>query len=272
MDLTSTTLANFGLSDLGPLVEEFLRSGKTWDEFQLGLYDPTTKQGKVVDTLYPELKLRRDQGHTPMSIAQVADYRDQAKAMYRNAGLPTGFYDEPSDFTALIAGDVSLQELNHRVQQGYVAASSAPTEVRQKLKDFYGVDEGSMAAYFLDPTKATSLLERQFATAQIGGRASQAGYGVDRSIAEDLAANGVSDAQAQQGFSQLAGSSELFNPLPGSGEDAISQQDQVDATFKGNAVAQRKVQQRARKRTAEFQGGGGFSSDKEGFGGLGSAR
>jgi hypothetical protein len=265
MDFASSLLRQFGLEELEPILERWIREGRTFEEFELGFYDRSTEQGKVVDRLYPELRLRQEAGRAPISITQIRDWRDQARSLMRQYGLPEGFYDEPEDFQQMIVGDVSLSELNQRVQDGYVAVASAPQDVRDNLREMFGVDEGGMAAYFLDPTRATPILERQVAAATLGAVAGRTGFSLNRTQAEELAAFGVTGAQAQQGFGELAASQELFNPLPGENADSISKDEQIDAVFGGNAAAQRRIRQRAKRRTAPFEQGGNYATGPEGY-------
>jgi hypothetical protein len=272
-DLVTSLLSQYGLGELEPLIEQWIRDGRTLDEFELGLYDRTTEQGKVVDRLYPEMRQRTEQGRAPMSIGQIRDFRDSARALFRSAGLPEGFYDEPEDFAAFIVGDVSVSELGQRIQDGYVAVASAPPEVRQQMRDLYGVDEGGLVAYFLDPNRAQPLLERQVAAARIGGAAVRTGYGaLSLEQAERLAGLGVNEGEAQQGLGQLAGAQELFLTLPGEGGTGISTDEQLDATFGGNAMAARRIARKQRQRQTPFEQGGGFTSSSEGFEGIGTAR
>jgi hypothetical protein len=154
------------------------------------------------------------------------------------------------------------------------ATFSIPTEVRARLESEFGLTPGSgaLTAYFLDDRKALPLLQRDFQAGQIGGAADRVGYqGVSNDTARSLADLGVSEQQAQQGFGDLAQKAELFQALPGQGEDVIDQQTQIGAMFGGNANAQKRIENRQRKRVAEYQGGGDFASTQQGLVGLGKA-
>jgi hypothetical protein len=266
----ANTLRQYGLEDLIPLVDSWVRDGLSWSEIEAQLYDPSSQAGKIVDTKYPELRLRREAGRTPMSIAQIRDYRDQTRQLFRAAGLPEGFYDTPEDFTKFIVNDVSLPELNDRINNGFVRVANAPPQVRDELQRLYGIDAGHLAAFFLDETKALPLLQQRVATAEIGGASQMAGFGnLSVNEAESLAQRGVTQGQAQQQFGALASAQELFKPLD-AGENAITRQEQL-STFDNNAAAQKRIQDRARRRTAQFEGGGGFASSREGYAGLSTA-
>lgn len=186
----------------------------------------------------------------------------------KNNGMPQGFYDQPDDFQKLIAGNVSAVEFGNRIQQGYMAAQAAPQAVKDQLSNLYGITNQDLAAYFLDPTKATdvigrnknsTLFGRQIQAAQIAAQGqSQAGIQIGMGTAEDLAAQGITADQAQQGFQQIGTTQELFNPLQG--EQAISQEQQIAGTFGTNAQARQAIATRKRSRQAAFETGGGFAS------------
>jgi hypothetical protein len=197
-------LHQYGLEELVPQIDGWVRQGLTWPEIEAMLRDPSTPAGQVFDRAYPEIRMRTEKHLAPMSVEQIQSYRTQAKQALRGAGLPEGFYDDNSDFTAFITGDVSVNELQARIQEGYLAASQAPAEVKAELKDYYGVDEGGIAAYFLDPTRALPVIQRQIAAAKIGGAAARVGISNGLVSSERLASLGVDENQASQIFGQVA--------------------------------------------------------------------
>lgn len=183
---------------------------------------------------------------------------NQFRETLRANGLPSNFYDQADDFQTLIEGDVSNAELNERVQQGYRAVADADPEVKRQMQTLYGVNEGQLAAYFLDPKKAAPLLTRQARAAQIGARGLEsAGIQLTGGLAEDLARRGVTEAEAQQGFTAIGKLGELTTQL--SGETALSQEQIVGQQFGTDTQAALELEKRKRRRVAEFSGGGGFA-------------
>lgn len=263
----AVVLREMGLEELIPDADQFIRSGGTWEEYELRFYDPSTTAGKVVNRLYPEWAARREAGN-PISIQAIVQYRATAKSLFRSAGLPEGFWDSPDDFTKLIINDVSPAELQTRIMDGYVRVANAPQEVKDALQQFYGVSAGGLAAYFLDSQRAVPVLQRQVASAEVGGAAKSTGFGsLAVGEAERLVSEGVDSGQAQQGFSQLATSQQLFNPLD-RGEDTITRDEQLAGVFEGNANARRRIAERQARRKAAFEAGGSFASSREGYSGL----
>jgi hypothetical protein len=274
-DRLRDTFHRYGLDDPAMLdwAKDQIIHGTSEASITLDLYDPKSVPGKLVDRKFPELRMRREKGFAPLSIAEAVSYRDNAVQMFRAAGLPPSFYDQPDDLGRLVGGDVSLSELKSRVDEASVAAQQAPAETRQQLNSLYGIAAGGLVAYYLDPDKALPLLQKQFAAASLSGSAVQSGYGgLDRTQAERLAALGLGADQAQTGFGKLVQSRELFGALPGeAGIGAVSRDEQLAAAFGGDAAAQERLQRTAAARRAVFGEGGSFAAGQKGIAGLGSA-
>ena len=197
-------------------------------------------------------------GLSELDPASYIGLENQFRETLRSNGLPANFYDGNDDFQALIEGDVSPSELNERVQQGYRAVADADPEVKRQMQNLYGVDEGQLAAYFLDPQRTAPLLTRQARAAQISARGlEQGGIQLTSQLAEDLARRGITEAEAQRGFGEVGRLGELTQQF--AGETAISQEGIVGAAFGTDVRAQQELERRKRLRLGEFQGGGTFA-------------
>jgi len=197
-------------------------------------------------------------GLSELDPASYIALENQYRATLQANGLPTNFYDSTEDFQTLIEGDVSPSELNERVQSGYRAVADADPAVRRQMQELYGVSEGELAAYFLDPTRAAPLLTRQARAAQIAGRAvEQAGIRLTGALAEDLARRGITPQEAERGFAEIGALGELRQTF--AGETELTQEQLVGATLASDVEAQRELERRRRGRVSEFQGGGSFA-------------
>lgn len=199
---------------------------------------------------------RQAAGLPAMTEQQILTYKDTVMGTATNAGIPTGFITD-ADLVQLMGKDVSATEVDSRITTEYVNAVKAPQGVRDTLNAWYGTgtSNGALAAYYLDPNKALPLLQQQLTAAQLGAAATRTNYGtISRGTAEQLASLGVTESQGETSFAKLGGEAQLFNALPGSGEQAISQQVQLAAEFGGDAQAQQEITQRADQRKAEFAG------------------
>jgi hypothetical protein len=262
----NATLDDYGLGSLGKTVQAWLIEGLSEAEIVQRMRD--TKEFK---TRFAGIEARRKAGLPAISPGEYVAYERNAAQLMRAAGLPQGFYDSPEDFTNLLTKDVSIAELGDRVTLAANAAFKMPKEDRDALAA-WGLGPGDLTAFWLNPDKAQPLLERKYAAAQLAGSARRTSWGIlDESNATRLAGLGVTAPQAEEGFGKLVESRELFTALD-RGEDKIGRKEQLSAAFEGNAKAQRRIEQRARRRAAAFQGGGGFAATQQGLVGLGDAQ
>ena len=218
------------------------------------------RQTEQYKTRFAGNTARRAAGFNALSEAQYIALENSYRQAMRASGLPTGFYDGSDDFNTLIGGDVSVAELSARVNEGYLAVQQANPQVINEMRRLYGVDDSMLAAYFLDPAKATPMLLRQAQSAQIASEATlQAQQEISAAQAEELAVAGITQQQARQGFQAIAEAEELFVPLVGTTEQAITQEEQIAGVFGTSAAAQQRIRQRSRERQAAFQAGGQFA-------------
>lgn len=231
------------------------------------------QQPFYVNSIFGQVAAARQQAGLPaMNEAQILAYKDYATGLAQQAGLPAGFMTD-AELTTLMGRDVSTSELDARITQGYVDAMKASPDVIHQMHTYYGVGYGGLAAYYLDPSRALPLLQQQFASAQIGAQAGRTGFGaIGQQTAMELAKLGVTNDQARTGFTDLAKQAQLFNALPGSGEQGIQQSIQLAAEFGGNGADQQLIEQRKNERLAQFAGSYRFAETQgRGITGLGSA-
>jgi len=212
-----------------------------------------------------------------------------------SAGIDPGFYDEPSDFGALIGGDVSVNEFNQRVALAVEATTRMTAEVREELSTYYPeITDGDLTAYYLDPETATNIFEERekIGAARIGGIARETGFGsVSRQTAERLRAAGVTETAARRGFQAIAPStlaeetaSESLDRDPVTGRPMVSlavvgQQKPGDITpeeliggqFGTDPQAAKRIEARRQRRLAAFAQRGGPAMTGGGYTGLGTA-
>jgi|LakMenE01Jun11ns_1017448.scaffolds.fasta_scaffold9944903_4 hypothetical protein len=201
---------------------------------------------------------RLKKGLAELDPASYIGLENQYRETLRANGLPANFYDQSEDFQSLIEGDVSNSELNERVQQGYRAVADADPAVKDQMRNLYGVTEGQLAAYFLDPQRTAPLLTRQAQAANIAARGlEQGGIQLTGVFAEDLARRGITEQQARAGFAEVGALGELRQTF--AGETALSGEQLAGAAFGIDVAAQQELERRKRLRTGEFAGGGSFA-------------
>src|SRR5690606_22357500 len=100
---------------IGQLLDEYglgnLR-GTAWDLISRGATDAeilrTIRESDEYKRRFAGLIMRQQAGFAPMAEAEYIQYENAAAQMMRSAGLPEGFYDDPSDFANLIGQNVGL--------------------------------------------------------------------------------------------------------------------------------------------------------------------
>jgi hypothetical protein len=257
MDVIGRRLETYGLGSLSNFVWNLITQENITSEYALIERIRETDQYKQ---RFPAMKMRRDRNLNAISEQDYINLENSYRETMKIAGMPRGLFDGPEDFTSLITGDVSPKELQQRVQAGYQAVAQSNPQVINEMKRLYGVDDSMLAAYFLDPEKATPMLLRQAQSAQIAAEATlQADMGITAGTAEQLAVAGVTQEQARAGFQAIQAGQELFVPLPGTTEAAIAQEEQVAGVFGTSSAAQQRIRQRTRERQATFEAGGRFA-------------
>lgn len=223
---------------------------------------------EVYKRRFPANAQRRAQGLPELSVSEYIGMERGYKNAMQGSGLPAGFFDSPDDFSNFIARDVSPAEVQERVNQGFRAVNDANPEVVKQMKELYGVDEGGIAAYFLDPERATPVLTRQARAAQIAAQSRLQNVGqLSTQQAEDLARMDVTEREARAGFASIAAQEQLTQPLLGE-EGIITREEQISAQFAQNEAARQRIETRARRRQAEFQAGGTVVGGTQGVSGL----
>ena len=198
---------------------------------------------------------RRAANKPAYSVSQYLQLESSYRQVLNAAGMPPDFYNDKEDFATFISNDIAPDEIEYRVQQGYAAVKNADPAVVNELKTLYGLDEGTLAAYFIDPNRNRDAVVRSARAAEVAAQArKQAGIGLTATQAEQLVLGGVTEQQAQQAFSDVRSLQELTRPI--AGEQALTQQDLIQGVTGVNAAAQQRVAKTARRRQATLQGGG----------------
>jgi hypothetical protein len=189
------------------------------------------------------------------SVSQYLQLESAYRQALNASGMPKDFYDTPEDFQNFIANDISPDEIQYRIQQGYEAVKNADPAVVNELKTLYGLDDSTLAAYFIDPNRTKEQVVRSARAAEIAAQArQQAGISLTAPQAELLSTQGVTESTAQAGFAKIKQSEQLLNPL--AGEEALTQEELIAGTFGTSGAATQRVATTRRRRQAAFETGG----------------
>jgi len=205
--MLTQTFINYGLSaDIASAVTNLVQQGYTSDTIQVMAQDPkgTNPLAQAFQQRFPANAARMAAGLPVLSPAQyIANEQGYAQVM-RAYGLNPSFATNKDVFTKLLTNDVSPTELNGRVNTAKQVIENTDPAVAEQLQTYYGLSQGDMIAHVLDPTIATPIIEKQISTSQIGAEAARYGANVGQSYAEQLSNLGVTQAQAGQGFQNIA--------------------------------------------------------------------
>jgi len=205
---------------------------------------------------------RRAANKPAYSVSQYLQLESSYRNTLSGAGMPADFYNTPEDFSNFIANDISPDEVKARVDQGYAAVKNADPKVVNELKTLYGLDDGTLAAFFVDPARTKDQVLRAARAAEVASQArQQAGISLGAPAAELLVQQGVTQDAARKAFSEVSQLQELTRPLQG--EQALTQEELVAGTLGTNAAAAQRVAKTKRRRTATFQAGGSFAQGQQ---------
>jgi hypothetical protein len=263
-----TLLSEFNKYGLGSLIEPLkgmIQDGASGATLTLALQNTDSYKKR-----FSANADRIAKGLTALTPAQYIGMEDQYQNIMRQYGLPTSYYTPDSTgkqpgFDQLLANDVSATELNDRVATAQTRVLNANPEVLQQLKAYYpDITNGDIMAYALDPKNAITALKQKVTAAEIGGAASAAGLSDTAAQAQQLAAYGVTGAQAQQNYGTIAQMAQRGHELASIYNQAPYGQDQATAEI-FNIAGQTQALNQRKKLTAleqaQFAGQSGTASN-----------
>jgi hypothetical protein len=204
-DLLFSEFKQYGLDSLVTPLKDLIMEGVSPAEFTIRLRETDAYKKRFAANAQRVAK-----GLRALSEAEYIGTEDQYQDVMRRYGMPESYYTKgdlgiQSGFEKFLAGDVSAVELEDRIQTAQNRVVNSNPEVSKALKEFYpGISNGDILAYVLDPANAIEQIKRKVTAAEIGGAAIQSGLKTGMTRAEELAAAGITKAQAQQGFQTVA--------------------------------------------------------------------
>lgn len=246
-----TLFKSYGLESLAGKIYDYVKNGYSADTISILLQDtPEYKQR------FKGNEARLKAGLPVLSPADYINTENAYRQILRQSGLPAGFYDSTDDFTNWISKDVSPTEVQSRADLATQATALANPAYKLALNQM-GIDDGHMAAYFLDPDKSLPLLQKAAATAAIGGAALGQGLTFNQAYAEQLATIGVTATQAQQGYQQVAAELGTMQNLGAMYGQQFGQAEEEQSVFGTSAEAINKKAQLVGREQGAFSGATG---------------
>jgi len=244
----------FGLASLVPKIRELAIGGATEATITLQLQEtPEYQQRFRANTE------RIKKGLTVLQPGEYLGLEDQYRQILRAYGLKS--FDNDDYVSQFISNDISAAELSSRVVTAVQRVQNADPAITRTLRDYYGIGSTDLVAYVLDPNQQFQKIERQVAAAEIGTAARRQGLEAGVGVSEQLAAQGITQAQAQKGYATIAdilpGATKL-SEIYGGVLDQYGQAEAEQEVFNTLASAQRKRQKLTEREIAAFSGSAGM--------------
>jgi hypothetical protein len=253
IQILTDRFAQYGLSGLTSKIRELAISGATEATITLGLME-TDEYKKRFSANADRVK----KGLAVLTPGEYLNIEDSYRQVLRAYGLKQ--FDTDEYVKQFISNDISPTELSNRVVTAVQRVQNADPAIINQLKQYYGIGATDMVGYVLDPEQSFQKIQRQIAASEIGVAAGRQGLTAGVSVAEQLAAQGVTEAEAQKGYATIADilpTAEKLSSIYGTTLDGYGQTEGEQEVFNSLASAQRKRQKLTAREIAAFSGSAG---------------
>jgi hypothetical protein len=245
----------YGLGSLVTKIRDLAVDGATEATITLALQETPEYQRRFAANA--ERLKKNLQVLTP---AEYLNLEDGYRQVLRAYGLKQ--FDTDEYVRQFISNDVSAAELSDRVVTAVQRVQNADPSVSKQLRDYYGIGNADLVAYVLDPNQQLPKIQRQVAAAEIGAAAAVQGITAGVSVAEQLAAQGVTQAEARKGYATIADilpTAEKLSAIYGGVEAGYGLGEAEQEVFNSLAEAQRKRERLTSREIAAFSGRTGIA-------------
>ena len=253
MDVLTDRFTRYNLQGLIPTIKRLAQEGATESTITFALQETEDYKNRFSAN---EQRLKNN-----LQVLDPGTYlrmEDNYRQMLRNYGLKQ--FDTDAYVKQFIANDTSELELSNRINTAVQRVRNADPAITQTLRDFYGIGETDLVAYVLDPNQDINKIQRQVGAAEIGAAARLQGIQPGVAVAEQLAAQGVTQAEAQRGYATIANilpSAQKLSEIYGSTLEGYGLGEAEQEVFNSLASAQRKRQRLTEREIAAFGGSSG---------------
>ena len=213
---------------------------------------------------------REAAGLTPLDPATYIATENSYKAVMQRAGIPaSSAMMDPSYFGKLMGTDLSPLEVQQRVDAATAAVTATDPYITQQLQQNFGLTQSDMSSHLLDPTTAATVIQQKVQASQISGEAGRQNLALNQQNATSLAAQGITQAQAQSGFTNVAtqlGQQQQLASMYGFNAGNVGNEltaQQFNANLNGTSAAQANIEL-ARLRAQEVSQFSGSSGAAKG--------
>ena len=262
-DLLYSQFKLYGLESLVEPLKGLIVSGASPAEFTIKL-----RESDAYKKRFSANAKRIANGFAAIDEATYLGLEDKYQSIMQNYGLPESYYTRgemgiQAGFENLIGGNVDPITLEERIMEGQKVVKGSK-DIKDAIGQFYpGINNSDFLAYVLDPKNALAEIKRKVAAAEIGGSAIQSGLTTNVGRAEELVAQGITKAQAQQGYGAIGGGLQRGSQLASIyGEDPYTQTTAEKEVFglTGKTEAEKQRKKLTGLEKATFSGQSGISS------------
>lgn len=245
----------YNLASLAPKIKELAINGANEATIMLELQE--TEEYKQ------RFKANQERIKKGLAVLDPGTYlrvEDGYRQVLREYGLKQ--FDTDDYVSKFIANDMSPTEFSNRIVTAVQRVQNADPAISKQLRDYYGIGQADLLAYVLDPEQQFQKIQRQVAASEIGVAAARQGLQAGVSVAEQLAAQGVTEAEARKGYATIADilpTAEKLSDIYGTTMDTYRQSEAEQEVFNSLASAQRKRQKLTARELAAFGGAAGTS-------------
>jgi hypothetical protein len=243
---------SYGLGSLAPKIVDFIQQGFSGDTLILLLQDTTE-----YETRFKGNEVRQQAGLPVLSPADYLRTEEGYRQALQSTGMPAGFYDSYEDFQKWISMDVAPAEIQHRADQARKLINTIDPLQRDILLRTTGLSVDDMAAYYLDTDVASPILERQIETVMLGAERERAGFDYSQTAAELLYGQGITVAQAREGYGRIAEQAPTLQKLGEIEGQEVTVSDLEEAEFGQSGEAKLRQQRLVQGEQARFGGRSG---------------
>ena len=217
-------------------------------------------------------------GLNPLSPADYIANEQSYKTVMSMAGIPASSPLQSTDYLGKLMGaDISPAETQMRVNAATAAVQNEDPMVLNQLQSQFGMTMPTIISHLLDPAVAAPLVQQEYNAAQIGAEAARSGVniaygGTGPLSAMGLAAQGITQDQANQGFKTIAQEQPALQSIAGRygagiiGPNGVGQALESSVfNTQGAAAAQQQVSRLTTAETSAFSGSAGAATGSLGL-------
>ena len=230
---------------------------------------------------FPGNQARIAAGLNPIDPATYIANETAYKQVMTMAGIPASSPLMQTSYLGNLMGqDISPAEVQQRVSNATSAILNEDPMVIAQLQSQFGLSQSSLVSHLLDPTVTAPVIQQEYNAATIAAEAARAGVAItvgntggnvqgggllnNNSLQMQLAAQGVTQSQAQQGFQAIAAEQPALQSIAGRYGAGVTGPQNVGqaltaATFNttGAAAAQQQINLLKTAEASAFSGSAG---------------